>query len=182
MLFTCASSTDLVLNIVTDLGRIRLSGVWIFLWSGGVCPDDVISGNGSNLITTATHNHSSQHNIEWYFGIRLALWYGVFLEWLVRAIKGHSEKQLKSSRLAYEETLMLMYEIILILNNSSIINVYPNDLEDCLTPNHLIFSRRLKSRSLVNHTSSNILSSLLPFHWSKITCVHCNRKLVLSQY
>ena len=48
---------------------------------------------------------------------------------------------------------MLLLEIELIVNNRPITYVYPNELQECLTPNHLLFSRRLESKSLSNHDS-----------------------------
>ena len=60
---------------------------------------------------------------------------------------------LKHARLNYDEMMTLLLEIELIVNNRPITYVYPNELQECLTPNHLLFSRRLESKSLSNHNS-----------------------------
>ena len=60
---------------------------------------------------------------------------------------------LKHAILNYDEMMTLLLEIELIVNNRPITYVYPNELQECLTPNHLLFSRRLESKSLSNHDS-----------------------------
>ena len=37
----------------------------------------------------------------------------------------------------------MLFEVELIINNASLIYVYPNTIETCLTPNYLLFGRQL---------------------------------------
>ena len=40
-----------------------------------------------------------------------------------------------------EELQSVLFEVELIINNAPLIYVYPNTIEICLTPNHLLFGR-----------------------------------------
>ena len=41
----------------------------------------------------------------------------------------------------FEELQNVLFEVELIINNAPLIYVYPNTIEICLTPNHLLFGR-----------------------------------------
>ena len=88
--------------------------------------------------------------------------------------------------------MTLLLEIELIVNNRPITYVYPNELEECLTPNHLLFSRRLESKSLSNHDTPLVvadpgnyfplINNLLEHFWNRwrqeylteLRVQHCN--------
>ena len=160
VLFTCAASRGVVLDLVPDMGAGSFVRSLNRLVSRRGCPNDIISDNGRNFIAELTQNHASSLNIKWHFNIPLAPWYGGFFERLIRTVKGHLKKQLHNARLNYDEMMTVLLEIELIVNNRPITYVYPNELQECLTPNHLLFSRRLESRSLTNHESPLTVANL----------------------
>ena len=41
----------------------------------------------------------------------------------------------------FEELQSVLFEVKLIINDASLAYVYPNTIETCLTPNHLLFGR-----------------------------------------
>ena len=43
----------------------------------------------------------------------------------------------------FEELQTMLFQVELIINNAPLIYVYPNAIETCLTPNYLLFGRRL---------------------------------------
>ena len=43
----------------------------------------------------------------------------------------------------FEELQTVLFEVELIINNAQLTYVYPNTIETCLMPNHLLFSRKL---------------------------------------
>ena len=43
----------------------------------------------------------------------------------------------------FEELQTVLFEVELIINNAPLTYVYPNTIETCLTPNHLLFGRQL---------------------------------------
>ena len=55
---------------------------------------------------------------------------------------------------------VLLIQVELIINNASLTYVYPNTIETCLTPNHLLFGRQLYSSDTastdkINRTSNH---------------------------
>ena len=65
---------------------------------------------------------------------------------------------------------MTVPEISLHVNNAPLTNVYPNTIETCLTPNHLLFGRELLYSS---NTTSTLVTNLtvLPSTTDKIKCI-----------
>ena len=49
----------------------------------------------------------------------------------------------ENSRKCFNELQVLLYEIKLVLNSKPLGFVYDKDLEEILTPNHLLFGRKL---------------------------------------
>ena len=64
----------------------------------------------------------------------------------------------------FEELQTVLFEVELIINNAPLTYVYPNTIETCLTPNHLLFDRQLLYSS---NTTSTIIR-ILPFLSSTI--------------
>lgn len=73
-----------------------------------------------------------------------APWTGGFFERLVQSVKRCLRKLLRKSRLTYEEMLTLLVKIENIINNRPITYVY-DEVSQPLTPNHLIFGRKLET-------------------------------------
>ena len=42
----------------------------------------------------------------------------------------------------------VLYEVERIVNNRPLTHTYPDDIETCVTPNHLLYGRRLEQKSL----------------------------------
>ena len=76
-----------------------------------------------------------------------APWWGGFFERMVRCTKGCLKKTLGSARLTYEELLTVLTEIEGVLNSRPLTYVYGDDIEEPLTPSHLMIGRRLLSRN-----------------------------------
>ena len=69
----------------------------------------------------------------WHFSIAEAPWLGGFWERLVQLTKRCLKKVIGQARLNYLELQTLLLEI----------ELYGNDYEEPLTPNHLLFDRKL---------------------------------------
>ena len=65
VLFTCAASRGIVLDLVPDMGTGSFVRSLSRFISRRFCPNDVISDNGNNFIAELTQNHASNLNIEW---------------------------------------------------------------------------------------------------------------------
>ena len=67
---------------------------------------------------------------------------------------------LQSIAFCFEELQTVLIRVELIINNASLTYVYPNTIETCLTPNHLLFGRQLYSSDTastdkIKHTSNH---------------------------
>ena len=72
-------------------------------------------------------------------------------ERLVSCVKRCIKKAVGVGRLSYTELQTLIMEIEAILNNRPICQDYDDEIEDVLTPNHLLYGRRLEN---VNNSSN----------------------------
>ena len=62
----------------------------------------------------------------------------------------------------FEELQTLLFEVVLIIINASLAFVYPNPIQACLTPNHLLLGRQLLyscNRTSAVVTNLTVLSS-----------------------
>ena len=81
--------------------------------------------------------------IVWKFNVPKAPWWGGFFERLVRSTKRCLKKTLGQSKFTYEELLTALTEIEMVLNSRPLMFISANDLEEPLTPSHLLVGRRL---------------------------------------
>ncbi|XP_057302253.1 uncharacterized protein LOC130636526 [Hydractinia symbiolongicarpus] len=72
-----------------------------------------------------------------------APWWGGMFERLVRSVKRCLKKTLHNTRLSYEELLTVLAEIQAVINNRPLTFLYENIGEQPLTPNHLLFGRKI---------------------------------------
>ena len=81
--------------------------------------------------------------IVWKFNVPKAPWWGGLFERLVRSTKRCLKKTLGQSKFTYEELLTALTEIEMVLNSRPLTFISANDLEEPLTPSHLLVGRRL---------------------------------------
>ena len=60
----------------------------------------------------------------------------------------------------FEELQTVLFEVELMINNAPFTYVYPNTIETCLTPNHLLLGRQLLYSS---NTASTVVRNLTVF-------------------
>lgn len=82
--------------------------------------------------------------IEWKFNLERAPWWGGFFERMVASVKDCLRKTLGNTRLSYEEPLTVLTEVECTLNARLLTYEY-NEVDEVLTPSHLIYGRRIKS-------------------------------------
>ena len=112
------------------------------------CPGNVTSDNGSNFVSEDSRNFVASSFIEWHLNLPLAPWFGGFFERLVKSVKDLPIKDLKGSRLSYEEMQAVLFEYEAILNNRPLTYIYPTDLTSCLTANYLLYDCVIQSSSI----------------------------------
>ena len=106
-------------------------------------PSTIILDNGSVFTADDTQRFASKHGIKWKFNLDGAPWFGGVWERLVASVKRCIKKVVGTKKLTFVELQTLIAEIESILNNRPIGVDYEDDHEDVLTPNHLVFGRRL---------------------------------------
>ena len=84
-----------------------------------------------------------RQNIVWDHIPEKAAWFGGFNERLVGPVKNCLKKSLGKARLDFNELLTVLHEIELILNSKPLTYVSDDASDDVLTPNHILFGRRL---------------------------------------
>lgn len=110
-------------------------------------PNTVLSDNGKCFISEDVQNFAASKNIVWKFNIESAPWQGGFFERLVKSVKRPLKKILSNSRLKYNELLTILTDIEFILNNRPLTYIYEELNKEPLTPNHLMYGRKLNMKA-----------------------------------
>ena len=72
-----------------------------------------------------------------------APWWGGFFERLVKQVKSCLRKTLGRSKLSFDELTTILVEVEAVLNSRPLTYLYSDDVEEPLTPSHLVIGRRL---------------------------------------
>ena len=83
--------------------------------------------------------------LNWSFNLEKAPWQGGFFERLIQSAKRCLKRTIGNAKFSYEELSTIITEVELILNSRPLTYVSTEDLEEPLTPSHLITGRRLLS-------------------------------------
>ena len=155
-LFTCCASRAVHLDVVIDLtSRSFIRCFKRFISRRGL-PARVVSDNGSTFKASArtlqeifanqeVKRFLSNYSINWIFNVERAPWWGGFFERLIQSLKRCLKKMIGRARLTYEELVTEVAEVKLILNSRPLTYLSADDVDEPLTPSHLICGTRLLS-------------------------------------
>ncbi|XP_011408730.1 PREDICTED: uncharacterized protein LOC100636053, partial [Amphimedon queenslandica] len=87
----------------------------------------------------------SDHKIQWNFNVEMSPWWGGVFEKLIRSVKRCMKKVIGRASLTHEELLTAVIEIEMIINSRPLSYVTQDDLDEPITPSHLLIGRRLTS-------------------------------------
>ena len=147
-LFTCCSSRALVLDLVPDCSATTaIRGLRRFFARRGV-PSEILSDNGTQFTAEETQAFVASKSIKWRFNVAAAPWWGGIFERLIRSTKRCLKKVLTNSRLTYEELMTVIQEIECVINNRPLTFLYEEVGDEVLTPNHLVFGRKLNLEAI----------------------------------
>ena len=89
--------------------------------------------------------HLSGMGVEWLFNIEKAPWWGGVFERMVKSAKRCLRKMIGQAKFSLDELQTTVIEVESIINSRPLSYVSSNDLEEPLTPSHLLIGRRVLS-------------------------------------
>ena len=138
-LYTCCVTRAIHLDLVPDLSTPAfLRSFKRFVARRGF-PRKIISDNGKTFKAAA----KSIQEVKWLFNVPKAPWWGGIFERLVGCTKRCLRKIIGQAKFSYDELLTAVTEVEMVLNSRPLTYVSANDLEEALTPSHLMVGRRL---------------------------------------
>ena len=151
-IYTCASTRAIHLELVPDMSVISFKNAMIRFVSTRGIPSVIISDNAKTFKRTAedlncmitrspTHEFIQENKITWLFYLEKSPWWGGFIERLVQSVKSVLRKSLYRTFLSYDQMTTLMKQIESIVNSRPITHLY-DEVEEALTPSHLLIGKR----------------------------------------
>ena len=153
-LFTCCVTRAIHLDIVTDLStETFLRCLKRFAARRGM-PRKFVSDNGKTCKAAAKFikavfkddmvlEHLSGLGVEWKFNLEKAPWWGGVFERLVKSTKRCLRKMVGQAKLSLDELQTAVVEIESIVNSRPLSYLTSGDMEEPLTPSHLLIGRRV---------------------------------------
>ncbi|CAB4007204.1 Pro-Pol poly [Paramuricea clavata] len=153
-LFTCASSRAVHLELVPNLeAKTFMLCLRRFVSRRGL-PRLIVSDNAKTFKSAKktlqrlfdipeVKNFLVNKGIEWRFNLAKSPWWGGFFERMVKGVKTCLKKVLGKSQLSFDELSTILAEIEAVLNSRPLTYSYSDDIEEAITPAHLIIGRRL---------------------------------------
>ena len=155
-LYTCCVVRAVHLDIVPDMTTAAfIRSLKRFSARRGL-PRKFVSDNGKTFkavakaIDTMMRDKAIQEylsglKVEWLFNLERAPWWGGVFERMVRMTKRCLKKMVGRARLTYEELNTVVIEVEAVINSRPLSYMTADDIEQPLTPAHLIAGRRLLS-------------------------------------
>ena len=155
-LYTCCVTRAVHLDVVTNLSAQAFIRCFKRFVARRGLPVKIISDNGKAFKAAAkiiqkilSHEDVAQHlsglRIEWTFNIERAPWWGGVFERMIKSTKTCLRKTIGRAKLSHDELLTAVTEVEMIVNSRPISYVSPDDIEEPLTPSHLLMGRRVLS-------------------------------------
>lgn len=145
LLFTCATTRNMHIELTPNMSTpCLLRALRRFIGRRGKCKM-VISDNFKTFLSKELKIYLRQEGVTWKFILAKSPWWGAFYERLIRIIKESLKKCVGKSKLSYEEMDTILIEIEGVINSRPLTYIYGDDLDEALTPSHLLIGRRLLS-------------------------------------
>ena len=142
-LFTCCVTRGIHLKLVTDMStQTFLRSFKRFTARRGM-PTLVISDNAKTFSSAA--QYLAELKVKWSFNLEKAPLWGGFFERMVQSVKRCLRKNIGSAKLSYDELSTALTEVEAIVNSRPISYLSSEDLEEPLTPSHLMIGHRVLS-------------------------------------
>ena len=161
-LYTCCVTRAVHLDLVPNLStEAFIRSLKRFAARRGL-PAKMVSDNGKTfkaavklIHSIVSHDDVQQHlaglEVQWVFNLPKAPWWGGLFERLIRSTKRCLRKVIGQARLSYDELSTALIEVEAVLNSRPLTYITGDDLDEALTPSHLLAGRRVLS--LPDHIS-----------------------------
>ena len=153
-IFSCCTSRAIHIELVPDLTtNAFIRALKRFTGRRG-SPSLIISDNArtftsayrvlSSLCKLAeVQSFLASKKINWHFILQKSPSHGGFYERMVQSVKRNLRKTLKNAQLNYEELTTVLAEVEAIINSRPLTYMYSDNINEALSPSHLIFGKRL---------------------------------------
>ena len=155
-LYTCCATRAVHLEVVPNMTMEAFINCFRLFTARRGFPSRVLSNNGKtfksahrvllNLLAQPTvTKYFLDTSIKWIFNLERARWWGGIFEQLVKSMKQCLKRTVGSAKLTSDELLTVVTEVEATLNSRPLSYILTEDLEEPLTPSHLLVGRRLCS-------------------------------------
>ncbi len=153
-LFTCCVTRAIHLEVVTDMTTDSFIRCLKRFAARRGMPRRFLSDNGKSFKAAAVYlgrifkdqtviDHLSTLGTEWQFNIEKAPWWGGVFERLVKSTKRCLRKYIGQAKFSLDELHTAVVEVESIINLRPLTYLSSSDLEEPLTPSHLIAGKRV---------------------------------------
>ena len=154
--FTCLVTRAVHLDIVCSLSTDAFLRCLKRFASRRGLPSKMLSDNGKTFKAASkfldivfkdetVQEHLASQGCQWIFNVEYAPWWGGVFERMVRSTKRCLRKMIGRASLTRDEMLTAVIEIEGVINSRPLSYISSSDLEEPLTPSHLLVGRRLLS-------------------------------------
>ena len=154
LLFTCATSRAVHLELTPDLGHVALIRALRRFFSRRGVSTLIISDNFKSFKAQTVKNFITANNISWEFIVELSPWWGGFYERIVKVVKDTLYKVIGNASLHYEELNTVLCEIESVINSRPLTYVSDDIDSEPITPSHLLHGRTITN---VNRESKPVV-------------------------
>ena len=149
----------MILDVVPDGSvEIFIDSLKKFISRRG-CPAKILSDNGGVFVANITEKFVSFCNVKWDFSLKQAPWYRGFWEKLVGQLKRCLKKTVGRAYLNFYELQIVANKIELLLNSRPLGALHDDDLEEPLTPNHLLYGCQLHFNNYNDSVEDGVFDS-----------------------
>ena len=180
LLLTCASSRAIHLELVPDMKvPAFLRGFSRFSARRGI-PSFIVHDNFKTFRSVEVKKYMLKRGVKQRFILPASPWWGGFYERLVRTVKTALKKVLGKSLLTFEELQTILCDIESTINSRPLTYTNEDDLDEIITPNHLIYGRNINTKmsSDVSYNDysrrAKHIQTLLAHFWKRFKSEYLN--------
>ena len=155
-LYTCCIIRAVHLELVPDMTTEAFIRSFKRFTARRGFPRKLVSDNGKTFKSAArsieailnqseVQQYFAGVGMEWIFNLEKAPWWGGVFERMIKSVKRCLRKIIGRARLCYDELLTALTEVEMIVNSRPLSYVSTEDIEEPLTPSHLLVGQRILS-------------------------------------